>query len=407
MKGRDGIPAIGGDGDSGGVLHILRRLEPGPDAYDALSLAGALQQNGQRMLVAGSAGRFSYEFKRFDAEVLDLPLDSENPWRLYRNVKSLFQLIRSRRIELVHVHDAAPGWSAALATRHAGVPLFKTFHNLPDEATFLHRRYNAAILASARAIAPCDAVFDQLMNGKSPQDVQEHQARFDSRRSGNVSLIRGGVDLSIFDPVKVSAERLIALSGSWRLPDDKPLILLPGRPEGFELLLSSLKDLSDLDFTCVFAARHGEALPAERETLETAIAREGLSDRVFVAEPCRDMAAALKLADVVVLPSMRPQGFRRMIAEAQALGCPVVATNVGGAAEQIDHGRTGFLVERFDRSSLADEIKSALLLSSEARESLLGHSITSVRARFDQRRMTDETLALYKDVLAELRPSGE
>lgn len=376
----------------GVVLQVLKSLDPGPDCCDALALASAFQAVGKRMLVVGDSGSFHHEFKRRDAEVLELPLNSRNPWRLYRNAKSLLQIIQEKGVELVHAHDPAPGWSAAMAARQAGVPLVTTVHDLPDQGNFIQNRFNSIMTGAAKVIAPAACIVERLGG-----DSNGHG---DAPAASHIELVRGGIDLNIFDPARVSAERVIALSNSWRLHDDKLLILMPGRPEGYDLLLQALQGLKDLSFTCVFVSRYGEISELERQAIESAISRAGLEDRAFVAEPCRDMAAALKLADVVALPSQRNQGFRRIIAEAQALGCPVVALDVGGADEQIEDGRTGFLVSSGKSIDFSMALRQALSLSSDIRERLLEDAILSVRGRYDQDRMTMETLDLYSDAFA-------
>ena len=65
------------------------------------------------------------------------------------------------------------------------------------------------------------------------------------------------------------------------------------------------------------------------------IAARGLQGRVVPIDGCQDMAAAYRLADVVVSASTDPEGFGRVAVEAQAMGVPVVATNHGAALETV------------------------------------------------------------------------
>ena len=66
-----------------------------------------------------------------------------------------------------------------------------------------------------------------------------------------------------------------------------------------------------------------------------------------------DLPAAYMLADVVVVPSLKPEPFGRVLIEAQAMGRPVVAFNHGGACESVIHEKTGLLVETMDQVRLA------------------------------------------------------
>jgi DNA-binding NarL/FixJ family response regulator len=74
------------------------------------------------------------------------------------------------------------------------------------------------------------------------------------------------------------------------------------------------------------------------------------------------MPTAYMLADVVVSASTDPEGFGRVIVEAQAMGRPVVATDHGGARETILPGVTGWLAAPGDPAALAQAIGAALAL---------------------------------------------
>lgn len=72
-----------------------------------------------------------------------------------------------------------------------------------------------------------------------------------------------------------------------------------------------------------------------------------------------DMAETLSKATVVVLPSYR-EGMPKVLLEAQALGRPVVTTDVPGCREAIEEGVTGFLAEVKDENSLATAIEKLI-----------------------------------------------
>src|SRR5439155_24957882 len=119
-----------------------------------------------------------------------------------------------------------------------------------------------------------------------------------------------------------------------------------------------------------------------RRELETAIARFGLGGLFRIIEDCRDMAAAYMLADVVVSASNEPEGFGRVIVEAQAMGRPVVATDHGGARETIVPGVTGWLVPARDPAVLAAAIGEALALGVGERAGLARRAVGDVAAHF-------------------------
>ena len=93
------------------------------------------------------------------------------------------------------------------------------------------------------------------------------------------------------------------------------------------------------------------------------------------------MPAAYMLADVVVSASRDPEGFGRVIVEAQAMGRPVVATDHGGARETIVPSVTGWLVPPRDPAVLAAAIGEALSIAVEERQQLAQRSIAHIAAR--------------------------
>jgi glycosyltransferase involved in cell wall biosynthesis len=111
------------------------------------------------------------------------------------------------------------------------------------------------------------------------------------------------------------------------------------------------------------------------------------------------MPAAYMLADVVVSASRDPEGFGRVIAEAQAMGRPIVATNHGGARETIVPDVTGWLVPPRDPAALAAAIGEALSMTGEERQQLAQRSIAHIAARYTRQAMCAGTIRVYEELL--------
>jgi glycosyltransferase involved in cell wall biosynthesis len=112
------------------------------------------------------------------------------------------------------------------------------------------------------------------------------------------------------------------------------------------------------------------------------------------------MPAAYMLADVVVSASSDPEGFGRVIAEAQAMGRPAVATDHGGARQTIIPGVTGWLVPPHAPAALAAAIGAALALGAADR-ALLAHEATAhiIGSDFTAEAMCARTIAVYEELL--------
>jgi glycosyltransferase involved in cell wall biosynthesis len=111
------------------------------------------------------------------------------------------------------------------------------------------------------------------------------------------------------------------------------------------------------------------------------------------------MAAAYMVADLVVSASTQPEGFGRVIIEAQAMGRPVIATAHGGAQETITPGDTGWLVPPRDAEALAAGLALALDQDQTARLAMSRREIAHVRTHFTSSLMAARTLTVYRELL--------
>ena len=70
-------------------------------------------------------------------------------------------------------------------------------------------------------------------------------------------------------------------------------------------------------------------------------------------------------ADLVVHASTQAEAFGRVVIEAQAMGRPVIASDLGGPVETVEHGVTGWRVPAGDAATLAAAIEAVLALPTE------------------------------------------
>lgn len=98
---------------------------------------------------------------------------------------------------------------------------------------------------------------------------------------------------------------------------------------------------------------------AFRDGLPILAAELGVADAVeFVAET-DDIRSALESIDILLVPSCE-EPFGRVVAEGMAAGVPVVATSVGGPAEVIEHGISGFLADPNDCLAWVESVTGLL-----------------------------------------------
>lgn len=370
------------------VLQVLPALEGGGVERGTIDIAAALASAGCKAIVASQGGPMVRELARTGATHVELPLASKNPFVMRANIQRIGRVIADYGVDIVHARSRAPAWSAEAAAKRAGVHFVTTFHGTYSDRPFPKRYYNAVMARGERVIAISDFIANHILA----------HYRVDPRR---IRVIHRGVDIDLFDPDNVTQQRIIQLAQRWHLPDDRKIILLPGRVsnwKGHDLMVEALARLGRRDVLCVMAgADAGDGGFVERLA---ALARvRDVGDLVRFTDFCRDMPAAYMLSDVVVSAAVKPEAFGRTLAEAGAMGRPVVGPRHGGAVEIVDDGITGWLYGPGNSESLATALHAALALKAEARHRLAAEAMRRVRSTFVVERMCAETLAVYGEVL--------
>ena len=372
------------------VLQVLPALDTGGAERGAVDIAAAVVAAGGRSLVASSGGRMVRDVERSGATHVTLPLQTKGLLAIRRNAAALAKLIRDESVDIVHARSRAPAWAARLACRRTGTRFVTTFHGTYNKGQPFKKFYNSVMVRGERVIAISQFIADHI----------ERHYRMDPAR---LRVVPRGVDLDIFDPQKVPAVRVIQLAEKWRLPDGVPVVMLPGRLtrwKGQLLLVEALARLGNDHIRCLFVG-DDQGRVAYRRQLEKLVKRRKLDGVVHLVGSCLDMPAAYMLADVVVSASTDPEAFGRVMAEAQAMGKPVVAADHGASREIVLPDETGWLFAPGDAEDLAAKLGHVLSLDTAAREALAAKAIANTRAKFSKADMCARTLEIYEDMLAE------
>jgi glycosyltransferase involved in cell wall biosynthesis len=373
------------------VLQVLPNLISGGVERGTIDVAAALVQAGWRAVVASAGGPMVRELDRVGAEHITLPLSTKNYFNIKKNAETLAQVIRDKKADVVHARSRAPAWSAREACRQTGVPFMTTFHGVYGLGPFgIKKVYNRIMAEGEIVIAVSDFIRAHLM--------QEYNVP-----SERIRVIHRGVDLAMFDSAHVSPQRLIQLATKWRLSDSQHVAMLPGRLtawKGHELLIDAIAELQRRGSTpvrCIMVGQdHGR--PNHRNHIMRYAATRGAD--VHIIDDCHDLPAAYMVSDVVVSASTRPEAFGRVVAEAQAMGRPVVAPSHGGGPEIIVPGVTGWLFTPSDPISLADALERALNVAEDERKRIAAAAIERARTLFSKTEMCARTLAIYDEMLA-------
>ncbi len=310
------------------ILQAVPRLDAGGSEQAAVEIAEALTRAGASALVATEGGRMATAMTEAGGEIVPLPMASKNPITILANARRLARLIEERGVDLVHARSRAPAWSALLAARRTGRPFVTTYHGAYGSVGPFKTAYNSVMARGDRVIA----------NSLYTADLIAARQRVARER---IRVIYRGVDLAKFTPDAVAPARLARLRAAWGVGDEQPVVLQAARLtswKGQPLVIEAARQLLGEDRLgdAVFVlAGDAQGREAYRTELEQLIAASGLAGRVKLVGHCDDMPAAFAIAQVAVIASTSAETFGRTSIEAQAMGCPVIVSDIGAAPETI------------------------------------------------------------------------
>jgi glycosyltransferase involved in cell wall biosynthesis len=380
------------------ILQVVPRIDAGGSEQAAVEIADALGRAGARALVATEGGRMATDFTETGGEIVPLPMASKNPVTILANARRLARLIEARGVDLVHARSRAPAWSALLAARKTGRPFVTTYHGAYSSPGPFKNFYNSVMARGDRVIANSRYTVDLI--------VSRHQVPQD-----RIRVIYRGVDLTKFVPGLIGPERLDRLRTAWGLRATQPVVLQAARLtrwKGQAFVIEAAQQLHDgnrLGDAVFVLAGDEQGRDGYRQELKQLIIASDLEGRVKLVGHCDDMPAAFALARVAIIASTSAETFGRTSIEAQALGCPVIVSDIGAAPETIvrasptERNYTGWVIPCRDAAAIAARVEEAVLLAPQDRAALGARSRAHVTAKFTLSRMQHATLAVYDELL--------
>lgn len=297
-----------------------------------------------------------------------------------------WQLLRRLRPDIVHFNLPTPRASAelVLAAALAGVPRrIATFQLVTAVPHFgaasawlrsLNRRLQYRTLQHAIAVSEANKRLLLHDFGLAPD---------------RLSCIPNAVDTAHFAPQQ--ADR--SLRAQLGIPDQALVLAFAGRlviSKGLELLLSSMPMLwQAFPDTWLILAGAGNmelSLRSQAAALER-------SEQIHFLGVVEDVRPLLASCDIVVQPSLA-EGLPFAVLEAMAMGRALVASDVGGIAEAVLHGQTGFVVPAGMAEPLATALQR-LIADAELRKNMGQAGRARAVAYFSQDVMLARTFALY------------
>jgi glycosyltransferase involved in cell wall biosynthesis len=382
------------------ILQIIPMLDAGGAERTTIDIAEGIAQAGARSLVATTGGRLIGELQAKGGLWIPFPAAIKNPLAMAFNVGKLAQILRAEKVDIVHARSRAPAWVALAACRLTGTGFMTTYHGAYSGLSAPKLLYNSVMTRGEVVIANSHFTAERIQT----------QFRIDPTR---LRVIHRGTNFDAFSPDRVSSERVEKIRRGWLVSPEDRVVLLAGRLtawKGQKVLIRAAQVLRergyrDLVFILAGDAQGRNDYVAEIDRMIADFQLGGVVRRVG---HMADMPAALAASALVAVPSTAPEAFGRVAVEAQAMGVPVVVSNLGAVPETVlappqvrPDQRTGWRVSPDNPEELADAIAEAIDLMPSAYQQLADRARMHVTASFSLERMVGETLDCYSAVLAD------
>jgi glycosyltransferase involved in cell wall biosynthesis len=347
-------------------------------------------------------GSFVAELER--AGIRHIPLRhvtrSVSPLDDVQVAAELYQLLRRLRPDIVHTHTPKPGIYGRLGGRAARVPVVvNTVHGLYATAEdSLTRR--AAVYGLERLAASCSDA-ELVQNEEDLSTLAKLRVPAD-----RLHLLGNGIDLERFATGPKAQAARGRIRAELCVDDTTVLVGAVGRlvwEKGYGELFAAVEQLRrrSPEVTVLIA---GPSEPGKADGIGPAALAAAESSGVRFLGHRSDVEDIYAACDMYVLASYR-EGFPRSAMEAAAMGLPVVATDIRGCRQVVEHGVTGLLVPPRDAAALTDAV--AQLAGEPALRTSMGRAAVSKAQRdFDQRQVIAKTLAVYEGLLERKVPRG-
>jgi glycosyltransferase involved in cell wall biosynthesis len=309
-----------------------------------------------------------------------LPLQRTYDLTAFRAALELRRFLNSQRIQIVQTFfESSDIWAGFVTKMTSNAKLIWSRRDMGILRTRKHQ-----IAYRLMAGVP-DAVFSVS------EQVRRHCIEVDRIDPTRVHTIYNGLDLAGRDavgkPAKAPGEVRVTTVGNIR------------RVKGHDILIKAaaliLPRFPGISFSIA-----GEVLEQDYfAELQTLVRDLKLSDHFHFVGGITDTQKYLSESDIFVLPS-RSEGFSNAIVEAMAASLPVVTTDVGGNAEAVKDGVTGFIVPSEDTEALSAAISQ--LLSDPPRARAMGIAGKAVASElFTTEAMMKRISSVYEDLLSE------
>lgn len=357
------------------VLQILPELNVGGVETGTVDFGKYLIEHGHASFVISYGGALVDALEAGGSQHFTLPVHKKSLFKMIKMVKVVREIIIKNKIDIVHARSRVPAWIAYFACRKTKAAFITTCHGYYKSPWF------SQVMGWAKIVIVPSEIIGRHM-------IDDFKVR-----AGYIRCIPRSVDLNKFKNIKDKTSN-----------DSGCVVSIVGRItplKGHRYFVQAMGIVVRANpYAKIWII--GDVPPgkeAYKEELKQLVKRCGLSNNVEFLGNRKDIPELLEKTDVLVMSSVTPESFGRVILEAQAAGVPVVATRVGGVVDIIDDEKTGLLVNAKDTEAMARSVLRLLKDRSFGR-SLTQAARTKIKNKFLLKHMAASTIKVYEELLA-------
>ena len=377
------------------ILQVIPRMELGGAESGTLEISKFMVRKGWKVIVVSAGGALVEKLNSGKVIHIKLNIDSKNPFIIFLNIFRLASIIKKFNVKIVHARSRAPAWSAYYACKFfKRIKFVTTVHGAYKNQNFIKKFYNSIMLKSDKIIAISKYIKNYLL--------KEYTVKKNNLKKINV--IPRGVDSYKYNNKNIDSSRLFKQLKEWEISDDNLVIIFPARIAPFKGHKTLIKAISLLKkdikkkFICLFVGSANKNSSFEEE-ITSIINDYKIDENIKFVGTCHDMPAAYKLSDIVVSPADKPEGFGRIIIEAQAMERLILASAHGGSLELIKNNVNGFLFEPLNALDLANKLKLLIKLSKNDKKKIINFAKKEVGEKYDINKMCSLNFQLYNSLV--------
>ena len=354
------------------TLQLVPAMEQGGVERGVVEVNRAIVAEGWENVVVSAGGRLVAEITAAGARHVMLDVKSKNPLTYFTRAEKLRRILEAERPDVVCVHSRVPAWLFLRANRRLGIKWISFAHGANSISA-----YSAVMTRGDLVVTPSRYIASYL----------KENYRFDETR---LRVIPRAIDKKKFDVAGLDEDFMAKKRREWGI-EGKFTVMGLGRItalKGYDTLIKAVASL-DERFKLVIVGEAESLRKDVERRLHDLVARLGVGHRVVFAGNQRKVAECLRLADVVVSSNTRKaEAFGRSMAEALAMGRPVVSKAFGGALDIVRDGIDGVLVRDGDFAAAIAKVSGMSFgdLRGEALE------------RFSFEKMIERSLAVYREL---------